>query len=61
MVLGEFDYKYTKGIPTKYQGNHTIWRGEINKQLENNAIINKVVNDILLNETQKASAAREAA
>ena len=37
-----------------YQGK------KINKQLENNTIINNVIVDILLNETQKVGAAREA-
>ena len=34
-------------------------REKINRQLENSTIINNVVNDILLNETQKVSYVRE--
>ena len=34
--------------------------GKINRKMENNAIINNIVDEILLNETQKVSAAREA-
>ena len=35
-------------------------RGEFNRQMENNAIVNKSVGEILLTENQKLSAAREA-
>ena len=35
-------------------------RKKINKQQENNSIVNKVVDEILLHETQKISSAREA-
>ena len=36
------------------------YQGKINRQIENNAITNNVVDEIILNETQKVSAAREA-
>ena len=36
------------------------YQGKINNQLENNYIIDNVVDDIILNETKKVSAKREA-
>ena len=59
-VLGGFGAKYAKGKPTKYRGNHPIPGKKINIQQENNAIVNNVVNEILLNETQKVRDAKEA-
>ena len=41
-------------------GNHLVPRENFNRHMSNNAIINNVVDEILLNETQKVSAAREA-
>ena len=57
-VLGDFGDEYAEIKPTKDHGNHPIQRGE-NKQLENNVIINNVVDEILLNKTQKVSTMRE--
>ena len=59
-VLGYFGAKYSKCKPTKDHGNNPIPRKKNNRQPENNAIINNVVDEIPLNETQKVSAAREA-
>ena len=59
-ILGDFGAKYTKGKPTKGHGNHPIPRGKFYIQQKNNAIINNVVDEILLNESQKVSAAKEA-
>ena len=50
---------YTKTNNTKYHGNHPIPTKKINMQPENNAIINNVVDDIVVYKTQKLSAARE--
>ena len=59
-VLGDFGDKYYKGNTTKDNGNNPIPRKKINRQKENNAIINNVVDEILLNETKKVSTMREA-
>ena len=58
--MGDFCANHADSNPTKDHGNHPIPRKKINNQLENNAIINNVVDEIILNETQKVSAAREA-
>ena len=57
-VLGEFGAKHVKANPTKYHGNHNSPKNKSNSQQENNSIINNVVYEILLNETQKVSASR---
>ena len=44
----------------KYYENHPVPRFFFNRQQVNNAIINNVVGEILLNETQKLSAVRKA-
>ena len=49
-----FGANYTKSKTTKYHGNHTTPSKKNNRQLENNAIINNMVDTILLNETQKS-------
>ena len=59
-IMGYFFANYTKINPTEDYGNHPIPRKTINRQLENNYIIKNVVDDILLNETQKLGAEREA-
>ena len=59
-VLGNFGDKYTKSKPTKEHGNRPVPRKIFNRQQENNDIVNNVVDEILLNETQNVSAAREA-
>ena len=51
--MGEFNARYGKGTPTKDHGNHLILRGGNSVQQENNAIINNMVDRILLNETKK--------
>ena len=48
-VLGDFGAKHAKGKPTKETGNHPLPRKKINMQQENNAIVNSVVDEILLN------------
>ena len=40
--------------------NHPVPRKTFNRHQENNAIINNVVDEILLNETEKVSAASKA-
>ena len=42
-VLGEFGAKFAKGKPNKDHGNNPIPRGEFNRHLENNDIINDVM------------------
>ena len=58
-VLGDFGAKYDKGKTTKDHGNNSTPR-KIKRQKEKNSIINNIVDEILLNRTQKLSAAREA-
>ena len=60
VILLNFGAKYAKGKPNKDRGNHPVPREEINRQQENNFIVNNVVDEILLNETQKVSDTREA-
>ena len=59
-VLGYFGTKYTKGKPTKDHENNPLLSKKINRQQENNAIINNDVDKILLNESKKVSAKKEA-
>ena len=47
-------------MPTKDHENHPIPGKCFNIHLENNVIINTIVDEILLNETQRVSAVREA-
>ena len=58
MILGDFGTKYAEGNPTKYHGNNPVPRGKFNSPQENNAIINNAMDDVLINETKKLSAAR---
>ena len=58
--MEEFVAKCVKGKRNKYHGNYSIPGKKINRQMENNAIISNMVDEILLNETQKVSAARKA-
>ena len=58
--MGDIGVKYSKGKPNKEHGNHIIPAKKISSYLENNAVINNVVDEILLNETQKVSTEREA-
>ena len=59
-VLGDFGTTYANSRPTKYRGRNPVPREKNKRQQENNAIVNNAVDEILLNETQKLSAAREA-
>ena len=59
-VLGDVGAKYAKGNPTKDHSNHPLSRKVFNMRQKKNATINNVVYEILLNETKKVSAAREA-
>ena len=59
-VMGDFGSKYVKSTPTKDRGNDTVPRNKFNIQQENNDIVNSAVDEILLNENQKLSAAKEA-
>ena len=59
-VLGDFGAKYVKVKPTKENGNHSIPSKKFKRHMEKNIYINDVVDDIILYETQKVSAAREA-
>ena len=54
-----FGAKYSGCKPTKNRRNHPVPRGESNRQQGVNVIINIVVDEILPNETQKVSVARE--
>ena len=58
--MGEFGAKFAKGNPTKDCGNHPVPRNCFISQQENNAIVNNVMDEILLNEIQKVCASREA-
>ena len=58
--MGEFGSKYSYSKPTKDHWNHPIPMETFNRQLEKNDIIKNLVDEILLNETHKVSAAREA-
>ena len=60
-VLGDFGYKYVKIIPTKDHGHDLVPRNKFNKHQENNTIRISAVDEILLNENQKVSAAKESA
>ena len=59
-VVGYFGAKYAKYKPTKDHRNHPVSRKIFNRQQENNSIINNLVDEILLNETKKLIALREA-
>ena len=59
-VLRDFGDKYVKGKPTKNRGNHTVPRNKFNRQQENNSIVNSAVDEIMLPETKKVSATKEA-
>ena len=59
-VLGDFGAKYAKGKPTKDHRNYPVPRKKFNRQQGNNAIVNNAVDEILLHETQKVSAMKEA-
>ena len=48
-VPGDLRAKYAKSKPTKDRGNHPVPREKNNRQQENNATVNNVVNEILLN------------
>ena len=58
--MGDFGNKYANGKPTKDHGNHPLPGMKLNRQQENNTIVNTVVDKILLHETQKVGAVREA-
>ena len=51
-VLGNFGAKCAKGKPNKDRGNHPLPRNKFNMQQEINTIVNNVVDEILLHETQ---------
>ena len=59
-VLGDFGTKYANIRPTKDRRSNPVPRICFNRQQENNAIVNNTWDEILINETQKVSAAREA-
>ena len=50
---------YANSKPTKGNGKHPIQRKTFNSQPENSAVTNSGVDDILLNEKQQVSPARE--
>ena len=58
--LGDFCARYAKGKPTKKRGNHPVPRNKFNRQKNNNSIVNSAVDEILLHENKKVSAAKEA-
>ena len=55
-VLGEYGAKYAASQRTKDHGRNPLPRKRFQKNQENHAIINNVVDDILLNEPKKVSA-----
>ena len=55
-VLGDFGTKYANIRPTKDRGSSPVPRKKINRQQENNSIVNNILDEIILNETQKLSA-----
>ena len=59
-VIGDFGTKYATSRPTKDRGSNPIPKKCFNRQKENNSSVNNAVDKILLNETQKVSAVREA-
>ena len=59
-VLGDFGTNYAKGKPTKDHSNNPITKKKFNGQKKKNSIIKNDVDKILLNETKKVSAVREA-
>ena len=59
-VLGDFGSKYVKIIPTKDLRNDPVPRNKCNRKKENNDFVNSAVDEILLHENEKVSAAREA-
>ena len=60
MVLGEFGDNYARGKPTEEHRNNSVSRKKIICRQLKNDIINSVVDETLLNLTQKVSATREA-
>ena len=52
-VLGDFGTNHAKSRPTKDCGNIPVPRKKINRQQENNTIVNNSVDEVLL--TQKVS------
>ena len=59
-ILEDFDAKYSKGKPPKYHSNCLVQGKKNNRKQEKNTIFNNMVDEILLNKTQKVSTAREA-
>ena len=59
-VLGYFGANYSESNPTKDSENHPVQAKILNIQQENNDIVNNMVYEILLYETQKLGAAKEA-
>ena len=59
-VLRDFSAKYAKVKRTKDCVNHCMPRFYFNSQQKNNGIVNNAVHEILLHETKKVSAAKEA-
>ena len=59
-LLGDFGVKYVKVKPNKDRGNHHVTKNKLNRQQENNAILNNSLNEILLHEIRKVSDAKEA-
>ena len=47
-------------MPTKYRGSNPVSSETINRHMENTDIVNNTVDQIILDETQQLSAAREA-
>ena len=41
--MGDFGSKYVKSRPTKYHGKYPVPRNKINRQQENNYIVNSAV------------------
>ena len=59
-VLRDFSSKYVKGRPAKDRGQDPLPRNKFNSQQEKSAIVNSAVDEILLHENKKVSAAKKA-
>ena len=57
---GRLLFKYVKSRPTIYPGHDPVPKKTINRQQENNDIVNSAVDEILLNENGKVSDQKEA-
>ena len=59
-VLGDFGYKYSERIPTKYHGHEPTTNKQFDINQENNHIVWHTVDEIILNENKTLRAEAEA-